>query len=290
MPCIALYPVGNATSTWQFWNLRSKRYIRHSTWVRMHSSELITDVINNIAEEEQGRSDDNEQVVQEIVTEEPVISAEEGIVENTNNKEEKVKEDSNGKPAESPVGEPIPDTSGQAVRRSARIAAGVQPPERYVHASFVEKSRWVEGKAKDAIRAEVNQLFKELEALRPVRAELIAVGACILTCHMFLVEKFLADGSFDKTKARLVSHGNKQDKDEFLDRSLPTVAIQSVMMALELFAGNMENHTVCKIDMKGAFVQTPMEGEPIYLRIGRDIVKQIVEQFPEYQEFVTEDG
>jgi signal-transduction protein with cAMP-binding, CBS, and nucleotidyltransferase domain len=33
-----------------------------------------------------------------------------------------------------------------------------------------------------------------------------------------------------------------------------------------------------------------MEGEPIYLRIGRDIVKQIVEQFPEYQEFVTEDG
>jgi hypothetical protein len=128
VPCIALYPVGNATGTWQFWNLRSKRYIRHSTWVRMHSSELITDVINNIAEEEKGRSDDNEQVVQEIVTEEPVISAEEGIVENTNNKEEKVEEDSNRKPDESPVGEPIPDTGGQAERCNARIAAGVQPP------------------------------------------------------------------------------------------------------------------------------------------------------------------
>jgi hypothetical protein len=33
-----------------------------------------------------------------------------------------------------------------------------------------------------------------------------------------------------------------------------------------------------------------MEGEPIYLRIGRDIVKHIIDQFPEYQEFVTEGG
>jgi hypothetical protein len=27
VPCIALYPVGNATGTWQFWNLRTKRYM-----------------------------------------------------------------------------------------------------------------------------------------------------------------------------------------------------------------------------------------------------------------------
>jgi hypothetical protein len=32
VPCIALYPVGNATGTWQFWNLCKKRYMRHSTW------------------------------------------------------------------------------------------------------------------------------------------------------------------------------------------------------------------------------------------------------------------
>ncbi len=40
VPCIALYPIGNAMGTWQFWNLRTKRYMRHSTWVRMRSSEL----------------------------------------------------------------------------------------------------------------------------------------------------------------------------------------------------------------------------------------------------------
>jgi hypothetical protein len=107
---------------------------------------------------------------------------------------------------------------------------------------------------------------------------------------MFLVEKFLANGDFDKMKARLASHGNKQNKEDFPERSLPTVAIHSVMMVLALFAGQMTTQTVCKIDVKGAFVQAPMEGETIYLKVGKDIVKHIVEEFPEYKQFVTKEG
>jgi glucose-6-phosphate-specific signal transduction histidine kinase len=118
----------------------------------------------------------------------------------------------------------------------------------------------MEEAAVQAIKAEVKQLFKDLSALQPVQAEMIITGACVLTCHMFLVEKFLANGDFDKMKARLVSHGNKQNKEDFPDRSSPTVAIHSVMMVLALFAGQMMTQTVCKIDVKGAFVQTPMEG------------------------------
>jgi hypothetical protein len=62
------------------------------------------------------------------------------------------------------------------------------------------------------------------------------------------------------------------------------------MMVLALFAGNMATHTVCKIDVKGAFVQTPMEGDTIYLRIGKDIVKHIVDEFPKYKRFVMKEG
>jgi hypothetical protein len=182
------------------------------------------------------------------------------------------------------------ETSGPTTRRSARIAAGVNPPERFIHTSFVDKTRWKEETAKEAIRAEVKQLFKDLSALRPVHAESIIAGACVLTCHMFLVEKFLANGKFDKMKARLVSHGNQQDREQFPDRSSPTVAVHSVMMVLALFAGNLDNHMVCNVDVKGAFVQTPMEGESIYLRIGKDIVKHIIEEFPTYQEYVTDEG
>jgi hypothetical protein len=45
-PCIALYPVGNATGAWQFWNLCTGRYMWHSTWVKMHTNELIVDAVN----------------------------------------------------------------------------------------------------------------------------------------------------------------------------------------------------------------------------------------------------
>jgi hypothetical protein len=115
-------------------------------------------------------------------------------------------------------------------------------------------------------------------------------GACILSCHLFLVEKFLADGRFDKMKARLVSHGNYQNKDDFPDRSSPTVAIHSVMMVLAAYAGQLDKFEVCKIDVKGAFVQTPMEGEPIYMRIGKDLSSRIVELYPEYSRFVDDKG
>jgi hypothetical protein len=52
-------------------------------------------------------------------------------------------------------------------------------------------------------------------------------------------------------------------------------------MVLAWFAGNMHQHTICKIDIKGAFIQTPMEGETIYLKVRKDIVRHIVEEFPE---------
>jgi hypothetical protein len=42
--------------------------------------------------------------------------------------------------------------------------------------------------------------------------------------------------------------------------------------------------------VKGAFIQTPMKGEPIYLRVGRDIVKHILEACPEYADFMAENG
>jgi hypothetical protein len=95
VPCIALYPVGNATGTWQFWNLRTKRYIRHSTWVRMQSSTLITDIINNIADEEQVRTQDdltNSNVEKNNNEEENNIRE-----ENNNEEENNIGEENNNK-------------------------------------------------------------------------------------------------------------------------------------------------------------------------------------------------
>jgi hypothetical protein len=47
---------------------------------------------------------------------------------------------------------------------------------------------------------------------------------------------------------------------------------------------------MAKVDIKGAFVQTPMKGPPVYMRIDRKIVQYIINLYLFYKQFVTESG
>jgi hypothetical protein len=58
-----------------------------------------------------------------------------------------------------------------------------------------------------AIAGELKQLFEKLQALSPVLKEEIPPSTKVLNSHMFVVEKHLACGKFDKVKARLVADG-----------------------------------------------------------------------------------
>jgi hypothetical protein len=48
----------------------------------------------------------------------------------------------------------------------------------------------------------------------------------LIRCHMFLKEKYLSTGVFDKLKARLVAGGNMQDRSNYgkSDFTAPTVS------------------------------------------------------------------
>ena len=85
---------------------------------------------------------------------------------------------------------------------------------------------------KDAEIDEIKQIFEGLKAVEAVYetdAEGKAHG-----CHMFTVDKFLADGTFDKCKGRVVLHGNEQDPEMYPDRSSPTVAVHSIFLLVSL--------------------------------------------------------
>ena len=71
-------------------------------------------------------------------------------------------------------------------------------------------------------------MFLELVALVPLRRHKIPATATILKSHMFLVNKYLANGNFDKVNARLVADGRDQDQEVYPAKSSPTVAIHSV--------------------------------------------------------------
>jgi len=114
-------------------------------------------------------------------------------------------------------------------------------------------------------------------------------GTKILNSHMFVIKKYLANGSFDKMKARLVADGLDQDAEMYPGKSSPTVAVHSVFTALGL-ASSKPWWIVVKIDIKGAFVQTPMKGEPVYMKIDPKISRYVVNMFPELGDMVEEDG
>jgi len=90
-------------------------------------------------------------------------------------------------------------------------------------------------------------------------------------------------------KARLVADGRDQDAAMYPDKSSPTVAIHSVFTALGLASGKPWQ-IVMKIDIKGAFVQTPMKGEPVYMKVDPKISHYVIEMFPKLKEMLEMGG
>jgi hypothetical protein len=100
----------------------------------------------------------------------------------------------------------------------------------------VSRSEWKEVACKQAIKTELKQLFNELKELRVIRRAEMTKSVKVLKWHMFLVRKYLAEGSLDKVKARLVADGRDQDSKLYPSKSSATVAIHSVFTVLGLAA------------------------------------------------------
>jgi hypothetical protein len=96
-----------------------------------------------------------------------------------------------------------------------------------------------EEEAAVVIEEEVAQ-FVEKKVFHPVllRGMSRAVRKRILPSKMFIKEKFLPDGAFDKLKARLVAGGHRQDRALYKDddTSAPPVAHSSVMSVCAIAA------------------------------------------------------
>jgi hypothetical protein len=85
-------------------------------------------------------------------------------------------------------------------------------------------------------------------------------------------------------KARLVADGRDQDPLMYPNKSSPTVAIHLVFTVLRM-ACEKRWQVVIKIDIKGAFVQTPMAGLPIFMRLNGKVMKYAKEPYQELEEY-----
>ena len=109
----------------------------------------------------------------------------------------------------------------------------------------------------------------------------------ILRSSMFLKDKYLASGAFEKFKARLVAGGDQQDRTMYEDLSAPTAATANVFAMAALAA--RERRTVATVDIGGAYLNASMV-ESVHMRLDKVMTEILVKINPKFTEFVTEDG
>ena len=139
--------------------------------------------------------------------------------------------------------------------------------------------------AEQSIKKELLGILSK-DTILPVKLskrELIKLKGRLIPSKMFLKEKFLANGDFDRLKSRLVGGGHRQDRNLYRDTSSPTPRINSIFTIAAIAA--KENRRVRVIDIGNAYLNASMEGDPVYMIIKRDIAKYLIEIDPTFEEF-----
>ena len=128
--------------------------------------------------------------------------------------------------------------------------------ERIMNISVKEVLRARGAEAEKAIMKELSQMI-EKKVWRPVLVSSLSGTdrSRIICSQMFLKEKFLPTGEFEKLKARLVAGGDQQDKNLYEDLSSPNVSTSVVLIVLTIAAHERRNISV--VDITGVWRHPP---------------------------------
>jgi len=112
----------------------------------------------------------------------------------------------------------------------------------------------------------------------------------VIRSSMFLKDKYLATGVFDKFKARLVAGGDQQDKGLYEDLSSPTAATASVFAIAAIAAS--EGRYVIVTDIGGAFLNASLKptGIKVHMRLDPTMARLLVQIAPEYGQYLDDSG
>ena len=128
--------------------------------------------------------------------------------------------------------------------------------------------------ATHAIETEMKQMLDK-DVFEPVSRRVMSPEEIrkIIPSSIFVKEKFLPAGDFDKLKARFVAGGNWQDRDDYLDVSSPAAALASLMIVAAIAA--RERRKVRSMDVDGAYLCALMKSD-VWLEIESFIVEYLL--------------
>ena len=109
----------------------------------------------------------------------------------------------------------------------------------------------------------------------------------MIPSSMFLKEKYLPNGEFEKVKARFVAGGNYQDRDGYDDLSSPTARLSSVFAVVAI--GAAESRHVEVGDIPGAYLNADMKQE-VNMILDRVTSEEMCKIDERYRSFMNDRG
>ena len=182
------------------------------------------------------------------------------------------------------------DKHGTALLTRNYDSAGGDWGEFVLNISVNEALRTRGKDAETVIQKELSQMIaKKVWTPIDIRSLSYEEKRRIIRSSMFLKEKFLASGEFEKLKARLVAGGDQQDKTLYDDLSAPTVGISSVFTLLCIAAH--EGRKVTVVDISGAYLNADMNtGLTVHMRLDKNMTGMMVKLSPEYAKYADSRG
>ena len=161
----------------------------------------------------------------------------------------------------------------------------------YVMNISVNEALRTRGKdAETVIQKELGQMIeKKVWTPVDIRGLSHVEKARIIRSSMFLKEKFLASGEFEKLKARLVAGGDQQDKTLYDDLSAQTVGTSCEFTLLCIAAH--EGRKVTVVDISGAYLNADMNtGLTVHMRLDKNMTGMMVKLSPQYAKYMDARG
>ena len=110
----------------------------------------------------------------------------------------------------------------------------------------------------------------------------------IIRSSIFLKEKYLPNGNFDKLKARLVAGGHMQDRSLYDDVSSPTVSTTEAFIVASIAAS--EGRAVATLDIGGAYLNADITEQEVLMKLDPIVAAILVKLRPDYESFMQPDG
>ena len=160
------------------------------------------------------------------------------------------------------------------------------------HISVKEALRKFSKSAIKSIVKEVINVYGQGKNITPIRAKDLTYKQMkgMIRSMIFLKDKYLPTGEFEKLKARLVALGNFQDQELYSDqdKASPTVSLLSLMALVT--KSHAEGRVFKTVDIPGAYLKADIGDKEVIMKLDKLVSYILIKIDPTVEPYVNESG